>query len=63
MNSTKQEIESLIGHIKDGAVVVTVNKRLASKITSSFEAGLLDSGVRGWTPAEVYSLNQWKSVV
>lgn len=59
MNSTKQEIESLIGHIKDGAVVVTVNKRLASKITSSFEAGLLDSGVMGWTPAEVYSLNQW----
>ncbi len=59
MKQVKSITESLVEYIKEGVLVVTVNKRLAGKLTSYYEAGLISDGQLGWIAADVYPLDRW----
>lgn len=59
MKSTKSITLSIIEDIKNGAFVVTVNKRLSGKLVSQYEEGLINEGKSGWTTPPVYSIDRW----
>ncbi len=53
------KLEEIIKAIEGGAVVVTVNKRLARYLSASFETAMVARGCVSWTTPVVMPLGSW----